>query len=288
MKKQIVEPRKDRASRDQVSRSPSGRVRKETSVSAARSPSRPGYWVIGRNAVAELLRADPERVIEIWCTPETASLASGAAGGLALHRAIVHANADRQRLSALVGSESHQGIAVWAAPRPSLTLTELLNAIPPDAPSLLLLPDAISDPQNLGAIIRAAECFGADGVILNRNRGCAITPVVTKSAVGATELVPLVEVSNGDNAVRQCQEHNFWVVAAARGARSEPLSRSALPARTVLIVGSEGDGIQPLLLKRSDHLVAIEQCGVIDSLNVSQATAILCHAYRTQHPRSQG
>jgi len=282
MKKQLSDSGKTRATREHSSPVAPVRTRRESNSSTARGPTRPGYWVMGRNAVSELLRATPERVLEIWCTPDSAPLIKSLK-----FAAPVHSDTDRQRLTALIGSESHQGIAAWVAPRSAVSLADLLAAIPPDAPSLLILPDAISDPQNLGAIIRAAECFGADGVILNRNRGCGITPVVTKSAVGATELVPLIEVANADHALRQCQQHNFWVVSAACGSNAEPLSRFTLPPRTLLIVGSEGDGIQPLLLKRSDHLVAIEQCGIIDSLNVSQATAILCHAYRSQNPRPE-
>lgn len=252
----------------------------KTSPRPPAKPLGPGYWVMGRNAVAELLRVAPERVQEVWCTSDTTTLASSLPRNVTIHH-----NADRHRLAALVGSESHQGIIAWAAPRAPVTLTELLAAIPADSPSLLILPDGINDPQNLGAIIRAAECFGADAVILNRNRGCGITPVVTKSSVGATEIVPVIEVSNADQALRQCQQHQFWVVAAARTSDAAKLSTFTLPARTLLIVGSEGDGVQPLLLKRADYHVAIEQVGAIDSLNVSQATAILGHEYRRQQSK---
>lgn len=252
----------------------------KTAPRAPQQPAGPGYWVMGRNAVAELIRVAPERVRELWCSDESSTIASSLPRNVTIHR-----DGDRNRLAALVGSESHQGIIAWAAPRPSVTLGELLAAIPADAPSLLILPDGINDPQNLGAIIRAAECFGADGVILNRNRGCGITPVVTKSSVGASEIVPLIEVSNADQALRQCQQHQFWVVAAARTPDAASLRSFTFPTRTLLIVGSEGDGVQPLLLKRADHHLAIEQVGAIDSLNVSQATAILSHEYRRQQPQ---
>lgn len=273
----------NRAGRPAHSTDRSARPTSRPSTSPSRSaqhPSGPGYWVMGRNAVAELLRVAPERVQEIWCSDETVNLLSALP-----RRVAIHHDTDRNRLAALVGSESHQGIIAWAAPRASVGLTELLAAIPADAPSLLILPDGINDPQNLGAIIRAAECFGADGVILNRNRGCAVTPVVTKSSVGATEIVPLIEVSNADQALRQCQQHRFWVVAAARTHDAETLSTFSFPTRTLLIVGSEGDGVQPLLLKRADYRLAIEQVGAIDSLNVSQATAILSNEYRRQRPQ---
>ncbi len=267
-------PLRAQAPSDRQNRGPHSSVKR-----AGRAGSGPvGYWVMGRNAVAELIRVAPERVLEVWCTPESASLLSG------LSRQVpIHADTERGRLTALVNSDSHQGIVVRATPRTLLGLAEILAAIPADSPALLVLPDSINDPQNLGAILRAAECFGADGVILNRNRGCPVTPVVTKSGVGATELIPLIEVSNADHALRLCQQHHFWVVAASRGHNAQPLEHFTFPSRTLLIVGSEGDGIQPLLVKRADHLVSITQYGAIDSLNVSQATAVLCHEYRRHH-----
>jgi 23S rRNA (guanosine2251-2'-O)-methyltransferase len=135
----------------------------------------------------------------------------------------------------------------------------------------------VYDPQNLGALMRAAECFGAAAMVWSRNRGCGLTPVVTKASVGASELLDLIEVSNLADAIRRFKDAGYWIVAADMDPQAEDLQTFQFPAHTVLVMGSEGSGLRELTRRSADSLVRIVTPGRIGSLNVSQATAVILH-----------
>ncbi|MCP5504641.1 MAG: 23S rRNA (guanosine(2251)-2'-O)-methyltransferase RlmB [Chlamydiales bacterium] len=141
--------------------------------------------------------------------------------------------------------------------------------------SLVLMCDAIQDPQNFGSILRAAECFGVDAVIYSTNRNVALTPVVSKASVGASEIVPLIPVSNLVDTLKKFQDAGYFSVATEISDKAEALDSFVFPEQTLLMIGAEGPGIQPLLSKKSDFHLYIPMKGSIDSLNVSQATAVL-------------
>lgn len=230
--------------------------------------------IMGRNCITEVLKAAPERLVEVY-TYQTDEL---------YHQLkackIPIKKRSKKELSEMVSSDSHQSYvaAIKETNRP--VIKEFLNA--PREKSLVLMLDSIFDPQNFGTLLRAAECFGVDLVIYSKNRGTDITPVVSKTSVGASELAPISKVSNLAETARTFQKAGYWVLAAAIGEKAQNLYDVQFPEKTLLIVGSEGAGIQPLLLKLCDVLITIPMCGQIDSLNVSQATAILLNAYRAQ------
>lgn len=236
--------------------------------------------VIGRNATRELLRVSPERIRR--------ALIAGGAGRDSrfkeLHAVFQENNIpvtelDEKELSGLAGTSSHQGVVCEVVPRRPLSLSEFLQ-LKSDAQHLCIgIIDTVYDPQNLGAIFRAAECFGIDALLWSRNRGTGITPVVSKTSAGASELVPYIEVANTARALDQLKESGFWIVAADVQGESQSISSFSFPEKTALILGSEGAGVSQLLLKKTDFRVMIPLAGNIDSLNVSQAAAIFFYSY---------
>jgi len=228
-------------------------------------------FVLGPHALEALLATAPGRVHEVLMAADDTKLLEAARKlGITVSRTT------REKLTDIAGTESHQGVLAFVKSRGFETLDHLVARLEEDPSSraLVVMLDSINDPHNLGACLRACECFGADGVIFSKNRGSPITPVVSKTSVGASELVPLIQVSNLAQAQLSLREIGFESVATAIDERAKPLSGFAFPTRTLLILGAEGPGVQPLLLKKAEHIVYIPMFGRIDSLNVSQALAV--------------
>lgn len=224
---------------------------------------------MGRNCVKEVLRYSPERIIKIFTANPDSELKM-----LSENHHIPLTIVDKGELSRMVNSDSHQSIAALLKDKPSLSLDDYLKSSQKKESDLVLLLDSINDPQNLGALLRAAECFGVGAVMWSKNRGCDITPTVSKASVGATELVDIVKISNLVEAAKTLKEEGYQVIAAEVGKEAHSLYQFNFPAKAALIVGSEGPGVRPLLSKQADHQVYIPMLGTIDSLNVSQATAV--------------
>ena len=235
------------------------------------------YYIMGRNSIRELLRTSPERILEVYSCQ-------------GLEKDTLHAELSKlkipirevgkSRLMELVNSESHQSYVAVVKEKPPIDLKQFLKEAEQKKYGLVVMLDSIYDPQNMGAILRSAECFGADLVVYSKNRGTDITPVVSKTSSGATELVSICKVSNLAETVKQFKEAGFWVVSAEGGSKSVSINTFEFPEKTLLILGSEGEGVQPLLSKNSDFHVYIPMLGQIDSLNVSQASAVFLSHYR--------
>lgn len=151
-----------------------------------------------------------------------------------------------------------------------------------DGDALVVLLDHVTDPHNLGAILRSCEQFGASLVVLPDRRSAGLGGVVADTSAGAVQHVAVSTVPNLANAVGKLKEAGFWVYAAHM--EGEVLWDVSFPSRSVVILGSEGKGVSELLQKRSDGLVAIPRYGRIDSLNVSVAAGICLYEFRRQHP----
>jgi len=216
--------------------------------------------IMGKHAIEEVAKRNPERLIKVYSHKKE--------NPLGIDVTVV----SKQKLSAMAGSESHQGIIAEVKEREFLAPKEFLKTAPEK--SIVLMVDSINDPQNFGTILRAAECFGVDAVIYSKNRNVALTPVVSKASVGASEIVPLMPVSNLADTLKKFQAGGYFSVAAEVAPGAHSLSSFEFPVQTLLIMGAEGSGIQPLLSKNSDFHVMIPMQGSIDSLNVSQATAV--------------
>ena len=232
--------------------------------------------IMGINAISEVLRHMPDRLIRVFTaiSPST----HGRKNQLLLEceqKKIPVQVVSPVLLTKMAGSDSHQSFVAQIKGRHLYDVDEFLRGNEDAERLLVLMLSEIFDPQNFGAILRSAECFGASAVIWSKNRGSDLSPMVSKASCGASELLPLIRISNLADALTRFKEADFEIVAAVADPRAEPLSQFQYAPRTVLIVGSEGEGIQPLLQKKSDRFVFIPTQGKIESLNVAQATAVL-------------
>ncbi|HEY8532199.1 MAG TPA: 23S rRNA (guanosine(2251)-2'-O)-methyltransferase RlmB [Limnochorda sp.] len=178
-----------------------------------------------------------------------------------------------QVLDGLSRTGRHQGV-IAIGPAPLVwELDDLLRALTGRKEALILACDQVQDPQNVGALVRSADAAGADGVVVPARRNAALTPAVERAAAGATSYLPWVEVVNLARALGRLQEAGFWVIGLD-AAGEESLWEADLPRRLVVVVGSEGTGLRPLVRQRCDRLVRIPMRGHVGSLNVSVAGAL--------------
>jgi 23S rRNA (guanosine2251-2'-O)-methyltransferase len=188
---------------------------------------------------------------------------------------------DRQELDRL-SLTLHQGVIAQFKPRPVLAWGDFLASLDlknaPQKNCLLLALDHLEDPHNLGALWRSSAAFGVKGLICPKDRAALPTQVVYKTAAGGAEVTPLFEVTNLVRALEDLKEKGFWLVGA-EGEEGQSLWDFAFPERTVLILGSEGQGLSRLVREKTDFLVHIPLTGPINSLNVSAAGAVLLAAY---------
>jgi 23S rRNA (guanosine2251-2'-O)-methyltransferase len=248
-------------------------------------------FVMGRNCAAELVKRSPERIIEVVLAD------SGTDGGgrfdeellksLQAYPRVAVRRVGRKELDGIVGSESHQGVVVRVKPRIFATLEDLIASATTSPTARIVALDGVQDPHNLGAILRAAECFGATGVVWSKNRTAPLTPVVTKVSVGASELLPLCPVANLHQALERLKKEGLWTVGAMVAPDAQPLDTFEVPDRCVVVVGAEGEGIHKVIEKSLDYKVYIPMSGQIDSLNVSQATAVILSRVASQHRQKE-
>ncbi len=240
--------------------------------------------IYGRNAVLEALAAGApvERVfvargVERSLLTELRKAAAGA--GVALE------DVPRIQLDQALKTTNHQGVAAELAEVPRSTIEQAVALASQRGERLLLvLLDQLTDPRNVGAIIRSAEALGAHGVVMPERGSAPLTAVVVKAAAGATSHLPIVTLTNLPRAIEELKERGVWVYGAA------PLDAqgAVLEAATVdwdrdvaLVIGSEGSGLRRLVRDRCDELVGIRQYGRVGSLNASVAAGILLHVVQS-------
>mgnify|MGYP001947102808 FL=1 len=190
---------------------------------------------------------------------------------------------DLYRLDELTGGGVHQGVLVRLRALEPIDLRAVANR-PGDHSSLLLLLDGITDPQNVGAVLRTAVAVGVDAVVMPRRRGALLTPGVHRASAGMSFLAPVAAPQNLAQAVASLKEAGYWVVAADAGEGSESATAFDWPKKTALVLGSEGEGVSHLLLRESDFRVALPMDPRVESLNVGVACGALCYLWRRQWP----
>lgn len=250
-------------------------------------PSRTGRLVVGRNALREVFKAAPSRILEVYTVKRDSAAARDLIGELQRAGLAIHYTTD-EKLQELSGTSAHQSFVAVIRPKAAVELKGLLEASKERQDSLLLLLDSIQDPQNLGSILRAAECFGVDAVIWSKNRSPGITPAVSKASAGAAELVECIAVSNLADTLKKLKQHDYWVVAAENSAQAVDVSSFEFPAKCVLVLGSEGEGLHRLVKELADFSVKIPLSGKIGSLNVGQAAAVLLSCASAAKLRGSG
>lgn len=236
----------------------------------------------GLNAVLAALKARPSRCRSLM-------LADGRRFGPAVEEIFTLARAaglgfkkvPRQALDRLYGGENHQGVVAVFDAVDYLPFDDFLQNLAEGGPNLILALDQVEDPGNLGALMRSAAAFKAAGIIVPRDRTAPLTPAAVKASAGASENMPLVRVVNLRRALDTMRDYGFWMVGA-EGGESENLFDFSFPDKTVLVLGSEGRGLSPLIKKNCDFLLSIPQeTALVSSLNVSVAGGIImAHYYR--------
>ena len=184
---------------------------------------------------------------------------------------------DRHKLDQLSATGAHQGVVAMVAAHAYATVDEILeNAKSRGEAPLIVLCDDLSDPHNLGAIIRTAECAGAHGVIIPKRRSVGLTAVVGKASAGALEYLPVARVSNLVSTIRDLQKAGVWVFGTAADGDTG-LYAADLKGPAAIVIGNEGEGMSRLVSEACDFKVSIPMHGRISSLNASNAAAILLY-----------
>ena len=230
----------------------------------------------GRNAVTEALRSGTA-IDKIYLAKGETDRTLSRIASEARKAGVVVVEADQRKLDAMSLTHSHQGIIAIAAVRAYATVEDILSiASARGEKPLLVVCDEISDPHNLGAIIRTAECAGAHGVIIPKRRSAGLTAVVAKSSAGAVSYLPVARVPNIPSLLKDLKKQGIWVFgAAAEG--TVPLYGADFKNAAAIVIGSEGDGMTRLVRESCDFLVSIPMKGQISSLNASAAAAILLY-----------
>jgi 23S rRNA (guanosine2251-2'-O)-methyltransferase len=239
-----------------------------------------GEQVEGRQATRELLIAGRRKVHEIWLSTELVAHDGTPDDGVADIVALAAANrvpvahVARTKLDARARSEAPQGVIAFAAPLPEVELDDLVRSRPGRFPFLVAI-DGVTDPGNLGAIIRNCEGAGVDGVLIPRHRAVHVTPTVAKASAGAIEHMPIALVAGLPATLSRLKELGIWVVGLDDAAERTLFDIGDLAREGICIVlGAEGSGLSRLVRERCDVIVSIPMRGRVGSLNVSAAAAL--------------
>lgn len=230
--------------------------------------------IAGRNAVMEALKSG--RTIDalyVQRGDQSGSLSSLVAK--AKQKGINIKEADSRKLDFMCGGAVHQGVVATAAVKEYSTLEAVLDlARERGEPPFLIICDELSDPQNLGAILRTAECAGAHGVIIPKRRSVGLTYAVGKASAGAVEYVPVVRVTNIPTLMDELKKQGIWIYAADMDGKN--WCETDFSGGVALVIGSEGQGVGKLIKEKSDFIVSLPLQGKINSLNASVACGIVC------------
>lgn len=230
----------------------------------------------GRNAVIEALRAGTS-IDKIYLAKGDTDKTLGHIASKARAAGIVVVEADRRKLDGMSRTHAHQGVIALAAVREYATVESILqSAANRGEQPLLVVCDEISDPHNLGAIIRTAECAGAHGVIIPKRRSAGLTAVVGKTSAGAVAYMPVARVANIAATLKDLKKQGIWVFGTAADGNTT-LYQADLKGPAAIVIGNEGDGMTRLVTENCDFLVSIPMKGSISSLNASAAAAILLY-----------
>jgi 23S rRNA (guanosine2251-2'-O)-methyltransferase len=247
-----------------------------------------GEQIEGRQAIRELLIAGRRKVYEIWMATDLdpAPIVRDILE-IAQAQRVPITEVARRRLDAEARTEAAQGMLAKAESLPESELDDLLVRRKNRPAPFLLAVDGVTDPGNLGAILRSAECAGVSGVVLPRHRAAHITPTVAKTAAGAVEYLDMAVVSGLPSAILRMKEAGVWVVGLDGEADQQLYELGATASEPIcLVMGAEGEGLSRLVRERCDAVVSIPMTGRVGSLNVSAAAALAC--FEIARVRSQG
>ena len=230
----------------------------------------------GRNAVIEALRTEAS-IDKIFIQKGEVDKTLGHIASKARAAGIVVVEADRRKLDGMSRTHAHQGVIALAAVREYVSVEDILaDAAAKNEPPLIVVCDEISDPHNLGAIIRTAYCAGAHGVVIPKRRSAGLTSVVAKTSAGAVSHMKVARVPNIPSLLKDLKKQGVWVFGTAVNGTTG-LYDADLKGAAAIVIGSEGDGMTRLAAENCDFLVSIPMKGDLNSLNASASAAILLY-----------
>lgn len=230
--------------------------------------------IFGINPVLEALRSDkpPEK---IFVMHNTGGPSINAVFELATTKRILYEKVGKLRFTQIGGGKNHQGVAALISEFDYSTIAEILEiAVKRNEKPYVALLDGITDPHNLGAVIRSAECAGVHGIIIPKHRAVGMTEVVAKTSAGALAHMAIAKVTNLANAIDELKEAGVWIAGTDQSGESS-LHETKFTGPIGIIIGSEGSGMRRLVKEKCDFMVQIPMKGKISSLNASVAAALM-------------
>lgn len=230
----------------------------------------------GRNALTEALKSG-RTIDKVYVAEGSTDRSLAHLAAQAKEAGAVVVPVDRRKLDQMSPTGAHQGVIAAVAAHEYASVEDILAlaAERGEAP-LIVICDELSDPHNLGAILRSAECAGAHGVVIPKRRSVGLTAVVAKTSAGAVEYLPVARVANIANTIRELKERGVWVYGTAADGASG-LWRTDLTGPSAIVIGNEGEGMSRLVRESCDVLVSIPMKGHISSLNASAAATVLLY-----------
>ncbi|MBI5630885.1 MAG: 23S rRNA (guanosine(2251)-2'-O)-methyltransferase RlmB [Elusimicrobia bacterium] len=254
------------------------------------APPSPSLWLGGVHAVEETLRSKAGSCLALWVEHRCQNPAIAVIIRLAREKSVAVQFVPRREMDKMVREGRHQGVALKVSRQESRDLLSFVETLREEARRNLVLValDQIQDPHNLGAIARSAVNLGAGGLILPERRSAPVTPVVVQASAGAVQRLPIFQVVNLAQSLARLKEAGFWIYGADMAGR--PSWQASLNRPLVLVIGSEGEGLRPLVRQSCDELISIPQAAAgVASLNASCAASVLLYeiARQAAHPHAR-
>lgn len=241
----------------------------------------PEGMVIGRNAVRELLKSG-RTIDKLYVQRGEREGSIVVLVAEAIERRIPVIETDRAKLDKMTDFAVHQGVVAMAAEKEYCSVEDILDiAKERGERPFIIIADGITDPHNLGALIRCAEGVGAHGLIIPKRRAVGLTPAVTKASCGAIEHLAIAKVTNLAATVEELKKLGIWIFAAEAGGNAYYDTDFKCPC--ALVMGSEGEGVSHIIKEKSDFIVSIPMYGKVNSFNVSTAASVLMAEISRQH-----
>lgn len=232
--------------------------------------------LFGAHPVREALKSRKRPVLQLYITGRRASRQIEDIIRLAKTRNVKIKSIDDKTMDRMAGRANHQGVIARVEPLKAMRLSSAIyDAREAGKKELWLAVDEITDPQNLGSMLRSAACLGFTAVLLPRHRSAGITPTVHKVASGALESLKIVEVQNLTSALLDLKEEGFWIYGADMA--GQPIAKTDYAYPAVLVIGSEGAGLREKTKEHCDQIISIPQEGGVSSLNAAAAAAIIMY-----------
>lgn len=233
-------------------------------------------FIYGVNPVIEILRSGRRRCHEVLISEGRKPATAERIAKLAKEKGVNLTRVKRGDIEQRVGTDRHQGVAARVAPYPYKSLEEVVaTSLSESRKAFLVILDGITDPQNTGSIIRTAHLLGAHGAIMPRDNSCPITPAVVKASAGATEYLPIAQVTNVANTINYLKDKGIWVAAAEAAGEKSIYDEDFARYPFAIVLGAEGSGVRRLVREKCDLLLSLPMEGEIGSFNVSAAAAII-------------